>query len=76
MAAKQIARIDATRCTGCGGCIAACKPRLIAFETKDWKKRSVVQDPERCTGCGLCASRCPVGAISLVETHQGKASPS
>ena len=74
--AREIAHINPDRCTGCGGCIAACKPRLIVFETKDRKKRSVVQDPERCTGCGHCDSRSPVGAISLVETHQGKACPS
>lgn len=70
-----IAQIDPERCTGCGRCIAACDLRLIAFETRDWKKRSVVQDPERCSGCGDCASRCPVNAISLAEDHQGKASP-
>ncbi|MCF8161123.1 MAG: 4Fe-4S binding protein [Polaromonas sp.] len=70
-----IAQIDPARCTGCGRCIAACALRLIAFETKDWKKRSVVQNPGHCTGCGDCASRCPVNAISLAEDHQGKASP-
>jgi ferredoxin len=70
-----IAQIDPARCTGCGRCISACDLRLIAFETRDWKKRSVVQDPGHCTGCGDCASRCPVNAISLAEDHQGKASP-
>ena len=72
---SEIARIDPTRCTGCGRCIAACALRLITFETKDWKKRAVVQDAGQCTGCGDCESRCPFGAISLSETHQGKASP-
>lgn len=71
-----IAHIDPARCTGCGRCISACALRLIAFETKDWKKRSVMQDAERCTGCGDCAARCPVGAIKLGGHHQGKVSPS
>jgi ferredoxin len=68
--AHPIAHIDPARCTGCGRCISACALRLIAFETKDWKKRAVVQDPGHCTGCGDCASRCPVGAISLTDAHQ------
>ncbi len=63
--AHDIALIDPARCTGCGRCIAACELRLIAFETKDWKKRSVLQEPERCTGCGDCDARCPTGAISM-----------
>ncbi|MBE0473542.1 ATP-binding protein [Rhodoferax sp.] len=71
----QIAHIDPTRCTGCGRCISACALGLIEFETRDWKKRSVVQDPERCTGCGDCAERCPFSAISLIEPHQGRRSP-
>lgn len=72
---SEIAHIDPARCTGCGRCISACALRLIAFETKDWKKRSVLQDAERCTGCGDCAARCPVGAISMADAHQGKRSP-
>ncbi len=72
---NPIAHIDPDRCTGCGRCISACALNLIAFETKNWKKRSVLQQPERCTGCGDCESRCPVGAIQLNEIHQGKASP-
>lgn len=73
--ASDIAHIDPARCTGCGRCISACALRLIAFETTNWKKRSVLQDTERCTGCGDCEARCPVGAINLAETHQGKTSP-
>ena len=74
--AGDIAFIDPARCTGCGRCISACALRLIAFETKDWKKRSVVQDPARCTGCGDCAARCPVDAIRLTTTPRDKPSPS
>ncbi|MDI1244838.1 MAG: 4Fe-4S binding protein [Rhodoferax sp.] len=74
--AAPVAHIDPARCTGCGRCISACALRLIAFETKDWKKRSVLQDAARCTGCGDCAAICPVGAIGLAEPHQGKRSPS
>ncbi len=58
------AKIDQARCSGCGRCISACKSRLIAFETRDWKKTAVLHDIERCDNCGECASRCVVEAIS------------
>ena len=73
--AAQIAHIDPARCSGCGRCISACALRLIAFETRDWKKRAVLQDPARCTGCGDCAARCPVNAINLADAHPGRRSP-
>jgi NAD-dependent dihydropyrimidine dehydrogenase PreA subunit len=73
--AAQIARIDPARCTGCGRCISACALRLIAFDTRDGKKRAVLQAPARCTGCGDCAARCPVDAISLADAHPGRRSP-
>lgn len=60
-----IVRIDAARCSGCGRCISACDLRLFAFETHDWKKRSVLHDPQRCTGCGECGARCATGAIVM-----------
>ena len=63
----QVARVEAMRCTGCGRCIAACEFRLFAFETHQWKKRSVMHDEYLCTACGDCAARCPVGAVTLVD---------
>jgi ferredoxin len=75
MRLSEIAHIDPARCTGCGRCISACALRLIAFETKDWKKRSVLQEPTHCTGCDDCVARCPVNAITLASAHQGRRSP-
>jgi ferredoxin len=73
--ATEIAHIDPARCTGCGRCLAACELRLLAFETKNWKKRTVLEDADRCSGCGACATRCPTGAISMADTYQGRRSP-
>jgi Fe-S-cluster-containing dehydrogenase component len=42
-----LAKIDPTRCSGCGTCISACEFRLFAFETKAWKKKSVLQNIDR-----------------------------
>ncbi|WP_296492490.1 4Fe-4S binding protein [Rhodoferax sp.] len=69
--AVEIAQVDPARCSGCGRCISACELRLLAFETKAWKKRTVLQDGDRCSGCGECAARCPVAAISMVDNGAG-----
>jgi NAD-dependent dihydropyrimidine dehydrogenase PreA subunit len=67
--AAEIAHIDPARCSGCGRCLSACELRLLAFETKAWKKRTVLQDIDRCSGCGECAARCPTGAISMADAY-------
>ena len=59
--------IDQARCSGCGSCLAACKFRLLSFQTSNWKKTTVIEDIDRCTGCGMCSKRCPIGAISALE---------
>jgi NAD-dependent dihydropyrimidine dehydrogenase PreA subunit len=66
---SKIAQVDATRCSGCGRCIAACPLPLFAFETVAWRKTVVLRDVQRCTGCARCEARCPVGAISLHAEH-------
>jgi ferredoxin len=63
----QVAQVNAARCTGCGRCISACELRLFAFETHQWKKRSVMHDTHLCNACGDCAAMCPVGAVTLVD---------
>jgi ferredoxin len=66
----EIAQIDQARCSGCGRCISACEFRLFSFETKAWKKTSVLHDIDRCNGCGECASQCIIGALSMVEKSE------
>jgi len=72
---RAIARIETSRCSGCGRCISACDLRLFAFETRHWKKRAVLSDPSSCTGCGQCEARCSTAAISMValETQDAAA---
>jgi NAD-dependent dihydropyrimidine dehydrogenase PreA subunit len=66
----QVAQIDPARCSGCGRCLAACELRLLGFETRAWKKTTVLHDEDQCTGCNLCAARCPIGAIRLADRAQ------
>ncbi len=65
--AIHIPKINAARCSGCGRCISACAPGLFVFETRDWKKTSVLHASERCTGCAKCAAVCPIDAIAMVR---------
>ena len=61
--------VDTARCTGCGRCVAACRPHLLFLETQGWKKFSTLQDQERCTGCGACALACPFNALAIREAE-------
>ncbi len=58
--ANYIARIDDSKCTGCGVCIERCQ--VGAISEADGKH---AVNRERCIGCGLCVSSCPGEAIEL-----------
>ena len=58
-----VAHTDLERCTGHGGCVAACPFEVRALE--DGKAKLV----DACFGCGLCIASCPEGAIAMIETE-------
>jgi ferredoxin len=55
---RQVMRVDAAHCRGCGACVDVCPVGAIAL--MDGKARV---DEGTCTGCEACASVCPEGAI-------------
>jgi formate hydrogenlyase subunit 6/NADH:ubiquinone oxidoreductase subunit I len=55
-----IAKMNNTRCNGCGRCIERCK--VQARYLKDGKSVTI---EETCIGCGLCVTTCPREAITL-----------
>ena len=55
-------RIDAEKCTRCGGCIDLC-PVIAISMIND----VVTVDDERCTGCGICVKVCPMRAPYEVQ---------
>ncbi|HEX9022288.1 MAG TPA: CoB--CoM heterodisulfide reductase iron-sulfur subunit A family protein [Geobacteraceae bacterium] len=55
-----IARVDATRCTGCETCMTVCPYDAIS---RDEARGVAVISEARCTGCGTCAAACPSNAI-------------
>ncbi len=54
-----VAHTDAARCTGHGGCVAACPFGVRALV--DGRVRTV----GLCLGCGRCVAACPEGAIAM-----------
>jgi heterodisulfide reductase subunit A len=57
-----LARVDATRCTGCGVCLPECD--YGALRLLDAERRVVVEEA-MCKGCGSCAAVCPEGALAV-----------
>ena len=53
--------LDATRCNGCGLCVAVCPHAVFRLE----KKRAVLADRGACMECGACAKNCEPGAVSV-----------
>lgn len=57
----QVARLDASKCTGCGACVGACRYGAVS-KTDDGKVRV---DPMKCEGCKACVVACPEDALAL-----------
>jgi len=55
--------VNAEKCTGCGSCVAACRPDAFSLvELADGRKRAVI-DAARCERHGDCLRACPHGAL-------------
>jgi len=72
-------RIDTAECKGCGLCIEACPPKLIAMSDhlNHYGYRTAVYSGAGCTGCGICFMACPEpGAITVLRLAARKANQS
>lgn len=63
MAKRQIIKIDADKCNGCGLCVPNCPEGAI--QMIDGKARLI--SDLFCDGLGACIGECPVGAIEIEE---------
>ena len=73
-----IARVDRSKCTGCGLCGMACPQRVIAFvpgyqnilvRCNNTDKGAIARKvcDTSCIGCGMCVKKCPAGAIRIED---------
>lgn len=67
---RGLLRIDREECKGCGLCVEACPPRVIALseELNRYGYRTATYAGSGCTGCGICFMACPEpGAITVLR---------
>ncbi len=71
-----VAKIDETKCMGCGACTEICPKHVIELIPADSLVRMSCQNPAKgkevmsvckagCIGCGLCAKNCPQLVIEM-----------
>ena len=68
-------RVDTNECKGCGLCVEACPPHVIALSEhlNHYGYRTATYAGSGCTGCGICFMVCPEpGAITVLRLR-GKA---
>lgn len=61
---RGLPAVDASRCTGCGGCASVCTPGLIAVDDEGPRAR-FTWSLARCIYCGRCAEVCPEDAVTM-----------
>ena len=75
---RGLLRIDRDECKGCGLCIEACPPKVIALseELNHYGYRTAMYAGAGCTGCGICFMACPEpGAITVLRGVLHPAAP-
>lgn len=67
---RGILRIDGEECKGCGLCVEACPPKVIALGERlnHYGYRTAAYAGGGCTACGICFLVCPEpGAITVLR---------
>jgi NAD-dependent dihydropyrimidine dehydrogenase PreA subunit len=70
---RGILRVDGEECKGCGLCVEACPPKVIALSEKlnHYGYHTAIYSGAACTGCGICFMVCPEpGAITVLKLAQ------
>ncbi|MGA2348918.1 MAG: 4Fe-4S dicluster domain-containing protein [Terracidiphilus sp.] len=67
---RGLMRVDVDECKGCGLCVDACPPKLIALSERlnHYGYRTAVYEGVGCSACGICFMVCPEpGAITVLR---------
>jgi len=73
---RGLIRVDMDECKGCGLCIEACPPKVIALSERlnHYGYRTATYAGAGCTACGICFIACPEpGAITVLRLDPGAA---
>lgn len=65
---RGFVQLNSEECKGCGLCVAACPPRVLALAARlnRYGYRPAEYLGAGCTGCGICFFACPEpGAIRV-----------
>jgi ferredoxin len=61
----ELPLLDATRCVGCGDCVAVCPTQCLEIATGvPWLPR-----PCDCISCNVCVAICPTDALHLGDSE-------
>lgn len=60
---RNIVKIDADKCNGCGACASACHEGAIGMING----KAVLLKEDYCDGLGNCLPACPTGAITIEQ---------
>ena len=66
-------RVNVEECKGCGLCVEACPPHVIALgdALNRYGYRTAVYRGKGCSGCGICFMACPEpGAITVLRAKR------
>lgn len=54
-------RLDQSKCTGCGGCVAVCPHAVFTLSGG----KATIARRDACMECGACMMNCPFGAVTV-----------
>jgi NAD-dependent dihydropyrimidine dehydrogenase PreA subunit len=67
---RGLLRVNEDECKGCGLCVEACPPRVIALSERlnHHGYRTAIYAGAGCTGCAVCFMACPEpGAVTVLR---------
>jgi NAD-dependent dihydropyrimidine dehydrogenase PreA subunit len=67
---RGVLQVDVDECKGCGLCVEACPPKVIALSERlnHYGYHTATYAGAGCTGCGICFMVCPEpGAITVLK---------
>jgi NAD-dependent dihydropyrimidine dehydrogenase PreA subunit len=71
---RGLLRVDGDECKGCGLCVEACLPKVIALSDRlnPYGYRTAAYAGSGCTACGICFLVCPEPAAITVLRRRNR----